>query len=115
MPAMVAELAVTSSGIDVRLDVAAALDDLTIDGDAQRLVQMLSTLLRFMSSRVGGAEIVMSAARVEEGVRHDVQATGAPLSPVARAGRFSSAGDEPFAQGLRWGSVISRHDPQDQC
>ncbi len=108
MPAMVAELAVTSSGIDVRLDVAAALDDITIDGDAQRLVQMLSTLLGFMRSRVGGAEIIMSAELVEEGVRIDVQANGSPWSPGERDGVFSGAEAEPFDEGLGLRLMIAR-------
>lgn len=108
VPAMLVELAVTSSGADVRLDVAPTLDEITLDGDAQRLVQMLSTLLGFMRSRAGDGEVAMCAERVEDGVRIDVQTKGLAWNPGEREDAFSGAQPEPFDEGLGMRLMIAQ-------
>lgn len=108
MPAMLAELAVTSSGTDVRLEVAAALDDITVDGDAQRLVQMLSTLVGYLRSRAGDGGVAMRVELVGEGVQIDVQAQGSIWNPGERDATFSGTEAEPFDEGLGMRLMIAR-------
>ncbi|MGQ4659266.1 histidine kinase dimerization/phospho-acceptor domain-containing protein [Lysobacter sp. F6437] len=106
VPSMLVELAVTSSKADVRLDVAAELDERTLDGDAQRLVQMLVALVGFMHSRHG--EVVMTAELAEQGVRIDIAADGSPWSPGERESLFTGAEAEPFDEGLGLRLMIAK-------
>lgn len=107
-PAMLIELAATSSGTDVRLEVSAALDDITLDGDAQRIVQMLSTLVGFMRSRTDDGEVAVYAELVEEGARIDVRANGSSWNSGERDDTFSGAQAEPFDEGLGLRLMIAR-------
>ena len=107
-PAMLVELAVTSSGADIRLDIAAALDDVTLDGDAQRLVQMLSTLIGFMQSRIVDGKVAVGADLVPEGVRIEVMAPGAPWNAAERDGVFHGAEPAPFDEGLGMRLMIAQ-------
>ena len=108
MPAMLAELAVTSSGTAVRLEVAAALDDITLDGDAQRLVQMLSTLVGYLRSRAGDGDVAMCVELAGEGVQIDVRAQGSIWNPGERDAAFKGNQAEPFDEGLGLRLMIAR-------
>ena len=107
-PAMLVDLAATSSGVGVRSEVAAELDEITIDGDSQRLVQMLSTLAGFMRSRAGGGEVAIDVEQVADGIRIDVEVTGSQWTRDERSGLFNGAEAAPFDEGLGMRLMIAR-------
>ncbi len=105
---MLVELACAATDPTVRLDLPDTIDAAEIDGDAQRLVQMLSTLVGFMQARAGEAGIVVRVASVDDGVQIVLEAPGAPWTDGERDGLFRGAQAVPFDEGLGMRLLVSQ-------
>lgn len=106
---MLVELACATAGPTVRLDLPEGLDPAMIDGDAQRLVQMLSTLVGFMQARAGeeaGISVCASAAGSE--LRVVIQAAGTEWADGEREALFTDAQAAPFDEGLGMRLLLAR-------
>ncbi len=105
---MLIELACAAAGPTVRLELPAAIDEAVIDGDAQRLVQMLSTLIEFMQARAGEAGIVVRVASVDDGLRISVETPGSAWTDGEHHGLFRGAQAVPFDEGLGMRLLVSQ-------
>lgn len=97
---MLVEMACATAGPMVRLDLPGTLDHAMIDGDTQRLVQMLSTLVGFMQARAGGMGISVRASSAGHELRVVVEAPGTSWADGERDALFNDAQVTPFDEGL---------------
>jgi signal transduction histidine kinase len=103
---MLLELACANLPRGVALEVPAALDTAQVMGDAQRLVQMLSTLIAFMLAR---AEPVSVGARTDGGgVWITVATPGRAWKSGETAGLFTESQQVPFDEGLGMRLLIAQ-------
>lgn len=117
---MLVELAcgkMQARGRTVVANLPASLDDVGIDGDAQRLVQMLGTLIAYMQSQAADTGVEIRGEPPTEGrvtitiARHAGSGTrpqgAADTLPEQAAMLFSAPQPTPFDDGLGWRLLIA--------
>lgn len=97
---MLVELACANAGPMVRIVLPEALDPAMIDGDAQRLVQMLSTLVGFMRAKAGETGVWVRTSLAGNELRVVIEAPGAAWADGEREALFNDAQATPFDEGL---------------
>lgn len=107
-PALVVELSSVSSGVDVQSQLEAGLDDLAVDGDVQRLVQMLSTLMAFMQARTCDGPVTVRAKAGAANVFFEIASPGTHWASGEREALFAAAETVPFDEGLGMRLLIAR-------
>ncbi|QOY61767.1 HAMP domain-containing histidine kinase [Lysobacter sp. H21R4] len=107
-PALVVDLAAASSGPAVDITVDTALEEVAIDGDAQRLVQMLATLFAFMQARDPNGTVSLRAHAHGDEVVLEIATPAARWAAGERVGLFAIAEAAPFDEGLGMRLLIAR-------
>jgi len=102
---MLLDLACANRSSGIALEVPAALDAVQVTGDAQRLVQMLSTLIAFMQARAAPVSV---GARVDEGVAITVATPGCAWKSGETAELFNDSQQVPFDEGLGMRLLIAQ-------
>ena len=97
---MLVELACAPRAARVAQVVSPSLDQRTVNGDTQRLVQMLATLLDFMGARASPGPVNLSAQPAGERVLIEIEAAGSRWDDAERGALFNRAQDAPFDEGL---------------
>lgn len=97
---LLVELGCAAAGPMLQMDLPEALDDAMVDGDAQRLVQMLSTLVEFMRTKAGDDGLSVRASSTEGELVIVIEATGATWDDGERESLFKQAQAAPFDEGL---------------
>jgi signal transduction histidine kinase len=95
---MLLELACANLARRVALEVPVELDEVQIDGDAQRLVQMLATLIAYMQTRAERVEV--QAASEAGGVAIIIGTSETAWKPGEAEGLFLESQPVPFDEGL---------------
>ena len=104
--AMLLELACANLPRAIALDIPPTLDDVQVDGDAQRLVQMLSTLVGFMQAR---AEAVSMRASPADGmVGITIETPGVDWAKGETDQLFTDSQAVPFDEGLGMRLLIAQ-------
>lgn len=89
---------VQAGALDLRLD--ASLDGVVVVGDAQRLAQMLATLVAYARSRAGGTGVRVDGERQGDRVHLRIREQGPALPPVELESLFEAPQAAPFDEGL---------------
>lgn len=76
------------------------LDQAPIDGDTQRLAQMLGILIGHARHRADGGELRLSGHRLGERVQLRIADSGPPLTETARKALLDTPDPAPFDEGL---------------
>jgi len=97
---LLVELGCAAAGPMLLMDLPEALDAAMVDGDAQRLVQMLSTLVEFMRTKAGDRGLSVRASSTVGELVIVIEATGATWDDGERESLFKKAQATPFDEGL---------------
>ncbi|MGH8086396.1 MAG: sensor histidine kinase [Lysobacter sp.] len=97
---LLVELGCAPAGPTVQLDLPETLDTAMVDGDAQRLVQMLSTLVGFMQAKVGDSGLSVRASMADNALGVVIEAPGVTWAEGERESLFKQAQVAPFDEGL---------------
>lgn len=97
---LLVELGCAPAGPMLRMDLPEALEAVMVDGDAQRLVQMLSTLVEFMRTKAGDGSLWVRASSTDDALVILIQAPGATWADGERGSLFKKAQAAPFDEGL---------------
>lgn len=97
---LLVELGCAAAGPMLRMDLPETLDTAMVDGDAQRLVQMLSTLVEFMRTKTGEGTVSVRASSTDNMLVIVVEAPGATWADGERESLFKKAQAAPFDEGL---------------
>lgn len=107
-PALVVELAAVSSGVDVKSQLEAGVDDFVIDGDIQRLVQMLATLIAFMQTRTCDGPVTVRAEPGATDVVFEIATPASHWGAGEHEALFATVEPVPFDEGLGMRLLIAR-------
>lgn len=97
---LLVELGCAPAGPNVQLDLPESLDTAMVDGDAQRLVQMLSTLVGFMQAKAGASGFSVRASSADNALGIVIETAGAAWADGERESLFKQAQAAPFDEGL---------------
>lgn len=97
---LLVEMGCAPAGPRVRLDLPESLDTAMVDGDSQRLVQMLSTLVGLMLAKAGDRNILVRASSADNALGIVIEAPGAIWANGEHESLFSQAQIVPFDEGL---------------
>lgn len=97
---LLVELGCAPAGPMLQTELPEALDTAMVDGDAQRLVQMLSTLVDFMRVKAGEGSLSVRASSSGDALDIFIEAPGATWDAGEREALFKQAQATPFDEGL---------------
>jgi K+-sensing histidine kinase KdpD len=102
------ELACAPAGSAVQLELPESLDTALVDGDTQRLVQMLSTLVAFMQAKAGEGGVSVRASATEGATDIFIAATNAAWDEGESESLFQRPQGAPFDHGLGMRLLLAR-------
>lgn len=97
---LLVEMGCAAAGPMLQTELPEALDTAMVDGDAQRLVQMLSTLVEFMRGKAGDGDVSVRASSSGNSLEVVIETPGATWAADERETLFKQAQATPFDDGL---------------
>lgn len=88
------------AAVGATIDLPETLDEVSVLGDAQQLVQMLSTLVGYARSRADEGGVSVTATRVGDRIHIAIEQQGTPLPDAMLETLFTAPQPSPFDDGL---------------